>query len=75
MTRRGFLAATAAVAAPAEPTWIWLDFSRAETAARWPSSEQPVSMGSLLKPFLVLAYGATHADFPVVRCAEHGFTQ
>jgi len=38
-------------------------------AARWESPAQPVPVGSLIKPFTALAYGAAHHyDFPVYRC-------
>ncbi len=39
-------------------------------AARWEDPERPVPVGSLIKPFTALAYGASHNyDFPVFRCA------
>ena len=36
---------------------------------RWDHPQQPVPMGSLIKPFLALAYGETHDfRFPIVTC-------
>ncbi len=36
---------------------------------RWPGLDQPLPLGSLLKPFTALAYGETHAfEYPVLEC-------
>lgn len=38
---------------------------------RWPGDETPVPAGSLVKPFLALAYGsAHHYQFPAAECRE-----
>jgi len=39
-------------------------------AQRWPSPERDTPVGSLIKPFLAVAYGRTHDSFPVFYC--HG---
>jgi hypothetical protein len=37
--------------------------------ARWPSVERPAPLGSLLKPFVAIAYGETHGfRYPQVMC-------
>jgi cell division protein FtsI/penicillin-binding protein 2 len=62
--------------------YLLLDAQSKQTIAlRWPHSETPVPVGSLLKPFVALAYGQLHSGsasseslllgkFPVVHC--HG---
>ena len=48
-----------------------LELPSGKLTRSWPSRERgPMSFGSLLKPFLVLAYGRTHESFPVIEC--HG---
>lgn len=43
--------------------------NRRQIGARWDPPERPVPMGSLVKPFIALAYGDTHnSRFPIVRC-------
>jgi cell division protein FtsI/penicillin-binding protein 2 len=68
MTRRTFLAGTAAF--PTKPLLSWLAVDRAgETLeAYWQDGEQPRSVGSLLKPFLALAYLSNHPDRLVMEC-------
>lgn len=39
-------------------------------AARWSNPDQPIPVGSLIKPFTALAYSQTHRRFPDVVC--HG---
>ena len=34
----------------------------------WPDILRPISFGSLLKPFLALAFSATHSTFPTIVC-------
>ena len=49
-------------------SYVLLDASGNVLAERWPD-EQPVSPGSLVKPFLAIAYGEQHqGNFPTVRC-------
>lgn len=49
-------------------SYMLLDASGNVLAERWPD-EQPISPGSLVKPFLALAYGEQHGgNFPTVRC-------
>ena len=38
-------------------------------AERWPGADIPIPVGSLIKPFTVLAYAQTHAQFPAVVCS------
>jgi cell division protein FtsI/penicillin-binding protein 2 len=55
----------------ADISYVLLDASGAVLAQRWPadSASEAVSPGSLLKPFLALAYGEQHGgEFPIVRC-------
>ena len=48
--------------------YLLLDAAGNEMAERWPD-QNPVSPGSLVKPFLAVAYGEQHAgNFPTVRC-------
>ncbi len=72
MTRRSFHFQVAALFAAASPSlrYLVLDIPSQQLSAHWPDSRSPVSFGSLLKPFLLLAFAKTHAQFPEVIC--HG---
>ncbi len=76
MTRRDLLtsvlASSGAYALPIQalPNWIAVNLSGDIRNANWPQTGKPVSVGSLLKPFLALATLATHPQAPVVEC--HG---
>jgi len=70
VTRRDLLAAFAGAIAGPRFSWVELDLLHKSRTVVWPDAERPVSFGSSLKPFLVLAYAATHTTFPVVNC--HG---
>ncbi len=49
-------------------SYLLVDASGAVLAERWPS-QHPISPGSLVKPFLAVAYGEQHGNqFPTVRC-------
>jgi cell division protein FtsI/penicillin-binding protein 2 len=49
-------------------SYLLLDASGNMVAERWPT-QQPISPGSLVKPFLAIAYGEQHNGlFPTVRC-------
>jgi len=49
-------------------TYLLLDTTGSVVAERWPD-QTPISPGSLVKPFLAVAYGEQHAgNFPTVRC-------
>ncbi len=37
-------------------------------AGRWPNPDQPIPVGSLIKPFTASAYARTHRQFPTVVC-------
>lgn len=63
--------------------YLLLDLRTGQTVAvRWPDAERPIPVGSLLKPFVALAYDEMHADarsstspaqrFPVLRCHGKG---
>jgi cell division protein FtsI/penicillin-binding protein 2 len=74
MTRRGLLtipfASCRLVSMPIETTnrWIALNLAGDVRDSNWPNAAAPVSMGSLLKPFLTLAFFATHQQSPVIVC-------
>src|SRR5271170_4902454 len=70
MTRRSFHFQIAALfAAASQPLrYVLLDIPSQHLSVSWPDSRSTVSYGSLLKPFLVLAYAKTHASFPNVTC-------
>lgn len=51
-----------------ETEYLALDQIHGNHACRWEQPDVPVSMGSLLKPFLVVAYAATHSKFPELVC-------
>jgi cell division protein FtsI/penicillin-binding protein 2 len=69
MTRRSLIAALGGFAMrDASLDWIGVELSNGASSPHWNSAETPVNMGSLLKPFLVLAYSATHDRFPQVEC-------
>ena len=72
MTRRSFHLQLAALFTVASPSlrYLLLDIPSQQLSANWPDSRSLVSYGSLLKPFLLLAYAKTHAQFPEVMC--HG---
>ena len=70
MTRRSFLASTVfAVAKDNGVEWIAFDAAGAIHSLEWRDSNQRISFGSLLKPFLALAYRMTHESFPIVVCS------
>lgn len=71
VTRRAFLCASAAapLGARSNIRWILLDLTGRTLGENWPDENKPVSLGSLLKPFLTLGYLATHTQTPVVYCA------
>ena len=52
-------------------SWLVLDTTTGQLLAeQWPALDQPIPVGSLTKPFLALAYAATHTTFPHITC--HG---
>ena len=70
MTRRTILlSAASALCARASAKWIAADVSGHIRECSWPEAAQPVCFGSLLKPFLALAYLSTHSQAPIVDCA------
>ena len=69
MTRRSLLLSAVIGAGRPPLQWIALNLASGVDSHHWDQSEMPVSMGSLLKPFLAIAYRATHAAWPVSHCA------
>jgi hypothetical protein len=49
-------------------SWIELDLLHKSQKVVWADMLRPVGFGSLLKPFLVLAFAATHWSFPTFVC-------
>lgn len=47
---------------------VELDLLRKTKTVSWPGVSRPICFGSLLKPFLVLAFTATHTGYPTVVC-------
>jgi cell division protein FtsI/penicillin-binding protein 2 len=50
-------------------SFLLLDENGNVIAQRWEHAEREVPIGSLIKPFLAVAYGRTHASFPRFHCA------
>jgi hypothetical protein len=51
-----------------EAEYLALDLLHGNHFGRWQQPDKAVSMGSLLKPFLVVAYSRTHSKFPELVC-------
>lgn len=75
MTRRSLILSFAAAMQPpgmaaTAVEWLALQLDDAECAELhdWPTREAPICLGSLLKPFLVVAYGVNHPSYPLVHC-------
>ena len=50
-------------------SYILLDARSSRVLAeRWPHADQPIPVGSLIKPFTALAYARGHRQFPTVVC-------
>jgi hypothetical protein len=49
-------------------SYLLLDEDGQIIAQRWDGPEGEIPVGSLMKPFLAVAYGRTHQSFPVFRC-------
>lgn len=49
-------------------SWIELDLLTNAQTGEWPDAARPISFGSMLKPFLTLAFAVTHSKFPTVVC-------
>jgi cell division protein FtsI/penicillin-binding protein 2 len=49
-------------------SYLLLDGTGREIAHRWEAPERELPVGSLIKPFIALAYGRTHQSFPAYRC-------
>ena len=70
MTRRTLLLSAATALWPRTSTqWITTDINGQIRQANWQDAAHPLSFGSLLKPFLAIAYLRTHPQPPVIRCA------
>lgn len=49
-------------------SYLLLDENGQVIAQRWEHPERDLPVGSLVKPFLAVAYGQTHREFPKFRC-------
>lgn len=49
-------------------SYILLDESGRVLAQRWENADRPIPIGSLIKPFLAVAYSASHQSFPAFTC-------
>lgn len=49
-------------------SYLLLDENGQVIAQRWEHPERELPVGSLVKPFVAVAYGQTHRNFPVFRC-------
>jgi hypothetical protein len=52
----------------ADLSYLLLDESGEVIAQRWEHPERELPVGSLVKPFIAVAYGETHRDFPQFKC-------
>ncbi len=68
MTRRNFSLGLFAAPLSTEVCWIRRDLLHDSDEIHWPRAGRDVNMGSLLKPFLMLAFAATHQQFPIFTC-------
>jgi cell division protein FtsI/penicillin-binding protein 2 len=50
-------------------SYLFLDESGHVITQRWEDPERELPIGSLVKPFIAVAYGETHRDFPQFKCA------
>jgi hypothetical protein len=50
-------------------SYLLLDENGQIMAQRWEHPERELPVGSLVKPFLAVAYGQTHSTFPQFQCA------
>jgi hypothetical protein len=48
--------------------WLKLDLLHNTETSDWADASRPISFGSLLKPFLLLAFAVNHSKFPTVVC-------
>jgi cell division protein FtsI/penicillin-binding protein 2 len=70
MTRRTILFSAASFLWERPSTrWIVADITGRICEANWRDASQPACFGSLLKPFLAIAYLATHSQAPVITCS------
>jgi cell division protein FtsI/penicillin-binding protein 2 len=49
-------------------SYLLVDEEGQVMAQRWEHSERDIPVGSLIKPFMAVAYGRTHRAFPKFRC-------
>jgi len=49
-------------------SYLLLDENGQVIAQRWEHPEHELPVGSLVKPFIAVAYGETHRDFPQFKC-------
>lgn len=53
----------------ADLSYLLLDNAGEIVAERWEEPQRELPVGSLIKPFIALAYGRTHGSFPSYRCS------
>lgn len=69
MTRRSLLSIPFALAAAETSSrWLAMGVGGDIRDSNWPDADRHVSLGSLLKPFLAVAFLATNREAPVVEC-------
>ena len=49
-------------------SYLLVDHKGQIVAQRWEEAQREVTVGSLIKPFIAVAYGRSHSSFPVYRC-------
>jgi len=49
-------------------SYLLLDEDGQVIAQRWEDPERELPVGSLVKPFIAVAYGESHRDFPQFKC-------
>ena len=77
MTRRRFIAALPAALnqgriLTSAVSSLELDLLHGAEKIAWTDVARPITFGSLLKPFLALAFAKTHSRFPTLRCRGAG---
>jgi cell division protein FtsI/penicillin-binding protein 2 len=71
LTRRTLLILAGSSVNQPPVQWLRLDLKAGTTHHNWLDIDAAIETGSLLKPFLSLAYAATHPSFPTVVCRGH----
>jgi cell division protein FtsI/penicillin-binding protein 2 len=69
MTRRALLISLLPAAVRVNVDWLAFDLAHQAEQCTWSDARASICMGSLLKPFLALAFISTHTHFPIRYCA------